>query len=43
MRALRSVVLPLPVPPLTRIFRRVCNTRSGSQVDVEQIGSSTTR
>ena len=30
MRALRSVVLPLPVPPLTRIFRRVCNTRSAS-------------
>ena len=28
MSALRSVVLPLPVPPLTRIFRRVCNIRS---------------
>ena len=30
MSALSSVVLPLPVPPLTRIFRRVCNTRSAS-------------
>ena len=30
MSALRSVVFPLPVPPLTRIFRRVCNTRSAS-------------
>ena len=30
MSALRSVVLPLPVPPLTRIFRRVRSTRSAS-------------
>ena len=30
MRALSSVVLPLPVPPLTRMFRRVCKTRSAS-------------
>ena len=30
MSALSSVVLPLPVPPLTRILRRVCNTRSAS-------------
>ena len=30
MSALSSVVLRLPVPPLTRIFRRVCNTRSAS-------------
>ena len=28
MSALSSVVLPLAVPPLTRILRRVCNTRS---------------
>ena len=34
MRALSNVVLPLPVPPLTRIFRRVCNTRSASSPDV---------
>ena len=30
MSALSSVVLPLAVPPLTRILRRVCNTRSAS-------------
>ena len=30
MKALSSVVLPLPVPPLTRMFRRVCNIRSAS-------------
>ena len=30
MSTLSSVVLPLAVPPLTRILRRVCNTRSAS-------------
>ena len=30
MRAFRSVVLPLPVPPLTRMFQQVYNTRSAS-------------
>ena len=30
MSALSSVVLPLAVPPLTRILRLVCNTRSAS-------------
>ena len=30
MSVLSSVVLRLPVPPLTRIFRRVCNTRAAS-------------
>ena len=30
MSAFRSVVLPLPVPPLTRIFRRVCKVRSAA-------------
>ena len=30
MSALSSVVLPLAVPPLRRILRQVCNTRSAS-------------
>ena len=30
MRAFRSVVFPLPVPPLTRMFRRVCNVFSAA-------------
>ena len=30
MSALRSVVLPLPVPPLTRMLRRVCNVFSAA-------------
>ena len=30
IKALRSVVLPLPVPPLTRMLRRVCNVFSAA-------------
>ena len=34
MSALRSVVLPLPVPPLTRMLRRVWRVRSAACADV---------
>ncbi len=30
MRALSSVVLPLPVPPLTRMLRRACKVCSAA-------------
>ena len=34
MSALSNVVLPLPVPPLTRILRRVWRVRSAASADV---------